>query len=81
MTNSSALENTQLKSFQIILGHHRYSLTGNFNEITRKIEFIRYIGSLSTRHSRKPAYPAFYDVVEIIIIPHYVDLDRTKLIS
>ena len=81
MTNSSALENTQLKSFQIILGHHRYSPTGKLNVLTRKIELIRYIGSLSTRHSRKPACPAFYDVVEIIIIPHYVDLDRTKLIS
>ena len=81
MTNTSALENTQFKSIQIILGHHRYSLTGKFNEMARKIEFIRYIGSLSTRHSRKPACLASSYVVEIIIIPHYVDLDRTKLIS
>ena len=51
--------------------------------MTRKIEFIRYIGSLSTRHTRKPAFPdvtASSGVVEIIIIPHYVHLDRTKLI-
>ena len=81
MTNSSALENTQFSSIQIIPGRHKYSLTGKFNEMTRKIEFIRYIGSLSTRHSRKPASPASSDVVEIIIIPHYAHLDRTKLIS